>query len=64
MFHQGIQGIPYYLGIRSLADIATPVEVCVWLVDENQHGEDGHIEAKGLFLAIPGLRKAERRRPA
>ena len=23
MFHQGIQGIPYYLGIRSLADIAT-----------------------------------------
>ena len=24
MFHQGIQGIPYYLGIRSLADIATP----------------------------------------
>ena len=24
MYHQGIQGIPYYLGIRSLADIATP----------------------------------------
>jgi len=30
MFHQGIQGIPYYLGIRSLADIATPEDrVCV-----------------------------------
>ena len=23
MYHQGIQGIPYYLGIRSLAEIAT-----------------------------------------
>ncbi len=30
MFHQGIQGIPYYLGIRSLADIATREDrVCV-----------------------------------
>lgn len=30
MFHQGIQGIPYYLGIRSLAEIATPEDrVCV-----------------------------------
>ena len=30
MFRQGIQGIPYYLGIRSLADIATPEDrVCV-----------------------------------
>ena len=30
MFHQGIQGIPYYLGLRSLADIATPEDrVCV-----------------------------------
>ena len=30
MYHQGIQGIPYYLGIRSLADIATPEDrVCV-----------------------------------
>ncbi len=30
MFHQGIQGIPYYLGIRSLADMATREDrVCV-----------------------------------
>jgi len=30
MFHQGIQGIPYYLGIRSLAEIATAQDrVCV-----------------------------------
>ena len=30
MFHQGIQGIPYYLGIRSLADVATREDrVCV-----------------------------------
>ena len=30
MFHQGIQGIPYYLGIRSLAEIATREDrVCV-----------------------------------
>ena len=30
MFHRGIQGIPYYLGIRSLADIATREDrVCV-----------------------------------
>ena len=30
MFHQGIQGIPYYLGIRSLAEIATAEDrVCV-----------------------------------
>ncbi|MFO1143203.1 MAG: hypothetical protein U1E59_12555 [Amaricoccus sp.] len=30
MFHQGIQGLPYYLGIRSLADIATREDrVCV-----------------------------------
>jgi succinyl-CoA synthetase alpha subunit len=30
MYHQGIQGIPYYLGIRSLADIATREDrVCV-----------------------------------
>ena len=30
MFHKGIQGIPYYLGIRSLAEIATPQDrVCV-----------------------------------
>lgn len=30
MYHQGIQGIPYFLGLRSLADIATPEDrVCV-----------------------------------
>ena len=30
MFHQGIKGIPYYLGIRSLAEIATREDrVCV-----------------------------------
>jgi succinyl-CoA synthetase alpha subunit len=30
MFHRGIQGLPYYLGIRSLADIATRDDrVCV-----------------------------------
>jgi succinyl-CoA synthetase alpha subunit len=30
MYHQGIQGIPYYLGVRSLADIATRDDrVCV-----------------------------------
>ena len=30
MYHQGIQGIPYYLGIRSLAEIATREDrVCV-----------------------------------
>lgn len=30
MYHTGIQGIPYYLGIRSLADIATQEDrVCV-----------------------------------
>ncbi len=31
MFHQGIQGIPYYLGIRSLAEIATPEDRVVVL---------------------------------
>lgn len=30
MYHQGIQGIPYYLGVRSLAEIATREDrVCV-----------------------------------
>lgn len=30
MYHRGIQGIPYYLGIRSLADVATAEDrVCV-----------------------------------
>jgi succinyl-CoA synthetase alpha subunit len=30
MYHQGIQGIPYYLGVRSLADVATRDDrVCV-----------------------------------
>lgn len=30
MYHQGIQGLPYYLGIRSLADVATREDrVCV-----------------------------------
>jgi succinyl-CoA synthetase alpha subunit len=31
MFHQGIQGIPYYLGVRSLAEIATPEDRVVVL---------------------------------
>ena len=36
MYHQGIQGLPYYLGIRSLAEVAT-AEDRVVLVHVERH---------------------------
>ena len=74
MFHQGIQGIPYYLGIRSLADIATPEDrVCVLNImggESRQVTPTSHAFSGGNVVfgtspgrAGPGAEDAGRRHP-
>ena len=74
MYHQGIQGLPYYLGIRSLADLATPRDrVCraqhpggeIRQVTPTSHAFSG---GNVVFGTSPGPRRpgaedADRRHP-
>ena len=72
MFHQGIQGIPYYLGIRSLADVATREDrVCVLNImggESRQVTPTSHAFSGGnvVFGTSPGragqVLKTQRRR--
>ena len=70
MFHQGIQGIPYYLGIRSLADIATPEDrVCVLNImggESRQVTPTSHAFSGGnvVFGTSPGRSGQALRTPA
>lgn len=60
MYHTGIQGIPYYLGIRSLADIATREDrVCVLNIlggESRQVTPTSHVFSGGnvVFGTSPG----------
>src|SRR5262249_44841562 len=42
---------------------ARRLEIDVALIDEDQHAQDGDIEAEGGFLSIPGRRLAKGRPP-
>lgn len=60
MFHQGIQGIPYYLGLRSLSEIATREDrVCVLNIaggESRQVTPTSHVFSGGnvVFGTSPG----------
>ncbi|HRO11203.1 hypothetical protein [Amaricoccus sp.] len=70
MFHQGIQGIPYYLGVRSLGEIATREDrVCVLNVmggESRQVTPTSHAFSGGnvVFGTSPGRAGQVLRTPA